>query len=190
MRTTGLPVLASSFISVCFVIGKSIGPERLSTNPMYQVTFTFKRFLESNVRFVKDLFYLKPEGWFNEQWLIIVWALLAYVAISRRSNHLKFSLIMIVVAPLPIATAETGVRGTRDLQLLSHTSVRAHLYQPVRHRQSACRASSGTLQTSDRQVAGQLGLRIVERSRVPRPAFLHGQIDLSFLRPHHSHDRT
>jgi hypothetical protein len=103
LRTTGLPTLAAGIITVWFIIGKSIGDEALGKNPAYQATITFERFFESNVRYVKAIFYLKPEGWFNEQWLLIVWALLAYVAISRRSDHLKFSVIMILIAPLPIA---------------------------------------------------------------------------------------
>jgi hypothetical protein len=98
-----MPALISGLITVIYIIGKSAGPEAISTNPMYQVTISFKSFFESNVRFTEELFYLKPEGWFNAQWLLIVWALLAYVAISRRRNHLKYSLIMILVTPLPIA---------------------------------------------------------------------------------------
>jgi hypothetical protein len=103
LRTSGWPVLASGLITVCYVIGKSIGPDALSHNPMYQVTLSLERFLDSNVRLARDLFYLKPRSWLNAPWLVFLWALFAYVAISRRKNHLKFSLIMLLVAPLPIA---------------------------------------------------------------------------------------
>ncbi|MBP1622844.1 MAG: hypothetical protein H6Q07_864 [Acidobacteria bacterium] len=103
LRSTGVPIVVSGAATLAFITGKFLGPEPLSNNPLYHPTITFGRFLESNVRFAKDIFYLKPEGWFNEQWLLIVWALLAYLAITRRSRHLQFALIMILVAPLPIA---------------------------------------------------------------------------------------
>jgi hypothetical protein len=103
LRTTALPALVAGFITLFFIIGKSIGPDAISTNPMYQPVITFRRFFESNVRFVKDIFYLNPGDWFNRSWLFLIWILLAYVAISRRSNPLKISLFIILIVPLPIA---------------------------------------------------------------------------------------
>ena len=103
LRTNAFPGLISGFVTACFIIGKSIGPEALSINPAYQVTITFKRFLDSNVRYMKDLFYLNPDHWFNAIWLILLWAILTYAAFSRHSKPLAFSTIMTVTAVLPIA---------------------------------------------------------------------------------------
>jgi hypothetical protein len=103
LRRQGLPALISVFITAGFIIGKSIGPEALSDTLAYRPIFTFGQFLESNAKFIKDIFYLDQAGRFYEKWLIFVWIILAYAAINRRHRQLAFSFAMIVIAPLPIA---------------------------------------------------------------------------------------
>ncbi len=103
LHTTALPALVTGCMTVLFIVGKLIGPDALSDNLMYRPIISWGRFIKSNVRYVEDLFYLKPDGWFNEGLLVLVWILVAYAAIRTRRNHLVFSLIMIVIAPLPIA---------------------------------------------------------------------------------------
>jgi hypothetical protein len=103
VRPFALPSLYAGFLTIVYIIGKSIGAESLLRNPQYQPAFSLRVFLRSNVDFFKELFYLDPNSWLNAQWLLIVWLLLAYIAYRRRENYLKWATLMIVVAPLPIA---------------------------------------------------------------------------------------
>jgi hypothetical protein len=103
LRSEGLPTIVSGVVTLCFIIGKSIGPDALSENPMYQVTITSKRFFESNVRYFKDLFYLNPNHWFNAPCLILVWALLIYMVFRLRRKYLAFAFAMTIIAVLPIS---------------------------------------------------------------------------------------
>jgi hypothetical protein len=103
LRSEGLPAMISGLVTICFIIGKSLGPDALSENPAYQVTITFGRFFESNVRYFKDLSYLKPNHWFNTPCLIFVWAVLLYLVFSLRRKYLAFALAMTLIAVLPIA---------------------------------------------------------------------------------------
>lgn len=103
VRSAAFPLLAAAFLTAVYAAGKLLSSEPLSQNPQYQLTISLQTFLQSEARFFKELFYLKPHGWFNEQWLILIWLLLAYIAYRRRENYLKWATLLTVIAPLPIA---------------------------------------------------------------------------------------
>ena len=102
-RLTALPFLMNGFLTSVYIAGKSVGPDSLSRNPQYHVTVNLNVFLHSQARMFKELFYMKPEEWFNAQWLVSVWVLLFYVAWRRCDNYLKWAMLFTVIAPLPIA---------------------------------------------------------------------------------------
>jgi hypothetical protein len=103
VRSNAIPSLIACFITVVYVVGKAMGPEALMKKPGYHMTISLRMFLDSQAKFFKELFYMKPERWFNAQWLIILWLLMVYVAYRRRENHLKWAMLMTVITPLPIA---------------------------------------------------------------------------------------
>jgi hypothetical protein len=103
IRHEAWPGLFAGFVTAIFIVGKSSGPDALSKQPEYHPVFTFKRFFESNVRFCEDLAYLGHPSWFNKTWLMCIWGVLAYLAWRRKENHLKWAVLFIVIAPLPIA---------------------------------------------------------------------------------------
>lgn len=102
-RNPGLPVLAAGLLTVVYIVGKYAGADPLSNDPEFQLTLTLRTFLTANAMFARELLYFRPDGWFNWQWLVILWALMAYLAWRRRQAHLKWAAIFTAVAPLPIA---------------------------------------------------------------------------------------
>lgn len=80
VRSAALPLFTTGLLTAIYIVSKSVGPEALFKNPEYHMTISLRVFIESQARFFKELFYIKPDGWFNEQWMVIAWLLLAYIA--------------------------------------------------------------------------------------------------------------
>jgi hypothetical protein len=103
VRSAAFTSLTAGLVTVAYIVGKSAGAESLSNNPYYKVTISLQTFLHSQVKFFRELFYLKPHASFNELWLVIIWLLLFYAAHRRHENYLKWATLMTVIGPLPIA---------------------------------------------------------------------------------------
>ena len=65
--------------------------------------YTWHRFIESNTRFVSELFYLAPNHVLTGEMLVAIWALLFAYAFLRRDHALQLMAFWVVVTPLPLA---------------------------------------------------------------------------------------
>jgi hypothetical protein len=65
--------------------------------------YTWHRFIESNTRFVSELFYLAPNHVLTGEMLVAIWALLFAYAFFRRDHALQLMAFWVVVTPLPLA---------------------------------------------------------------------------------------
>lgn len=78
-----------------WVIATLLGP--------YMPRYTWHRFIESNTRFVSELFYLAPNHVLTGEVLVAIWALLFAYAFLRRNQALQLMAFWVVVTPLPLA---------------------------------------------------------------------------------------
>jgi uncharacterized protein (TIGR03437 family) len=91
--------LALCLVSLLFVIGRSHGSESLITQAAYRPQFTWHRFMQTSQGFFQALTAanLRP------QFILIIWALTAALAIFLRSRALIFAWAFVMLSPLPIA---------------------------------------------------------------------------------------
>ena len=68
----------------------------------YTPRYSWHRFIESNARYVSELFYLVPHVLSGEM-LLAIWALLFAYAFLRRDRVLKLMAFWVVITPLPLA---------------------------------------------------------------------------------------
>lgn len=69
----------------------------------FKPSYTWHRFIESNTRFVSELFYLVPNHVLTGEMLAAIWALLFAYAFLRRDHTLELMAFWVVVTPLPLA---------------------------------------------------------------------------------------
>jgi len=69
----------------------------------YTPRYSWHRFIESNARYVSEIFYLIPNHVLTGEMLFAVWALLFAYAFLRRDFMLKMMAFWVVITPLPLA---------------------------------------------------------------------------------------
>ncbi len=87
-------------VSMVFVIGRSLGPDTLVTDAMYQPVFTWHRFLETNIGFLNALFAANQR--FTTGLALYFWGVTAAAAILRRSRALAFAWLFAITSALPL----------------------------------------------------------------------------------------
>jgi hypothetical protein len=69
----------------------------------YTPRYSWHRFIESNTRFVSELFYLSPKHMLSGEMLLAIWALFFVYACLRRDHALQLMTFWVVITPLPLA---------------------------------------------------------------------------------------
>jgi hypothetical protein len=69
----------------------------------YTPRYSWHRFIESNARYVSELFYLVPRHVLSGEMLLAIWALLFAYAFLRRDRALKLMAFWVIITPLPLA---------------------------------------------------------------------------------------
>jgi hypothetical protein len=103
-RREALPALISGAMTLAFILGKTYGKESLvHVFPEYTPAFTWDRYWESTVRFMKTFFYQLPNGTFFQPWRIaLLAAILVYLAWRGRRKDLLLMSFFIWITPLPV----------------------------------------------------------------------------------------
>ena len=70
---------------------------------LYTPHYSWHRFIESNARFVSELFYLTPNHVITGGTLVAIWALVFAYAFLRRDRTLQLMAFWVVITPLPLA---------------------------------------------------------------------------------------
>jgi hypothetical protein len=70
---------------------------------LYTPHFSWRRFIDSNVRYVSELFYLVPNHLLTGGTLITIWASLFTYAFLRRDRVLQLMAFWVIITPLPLA---------------------------------------------------------------------------------------
>jgi hypothetical protein len=69
----------------------------------YTPRYSWHRFIDSNTRFVSELFYLAPNHLLSGEMLLAVWAILFVYAFLRRDRAFQLMAFWVVITPLPLA---------------------------------------------------------------------------------------
>jgi hypothetical protein len=69
----------------------------------YKPRYSWHGFIESNTRFVSELFYLVPNHVLSGAMLLAIWGLLLAYAFLRRDHTLELMTFWVVITPLPLA---------------------------------------------------------------------------------------
>jgi hypothetical protein len=101
MLHQGKAALLAAFLTLLFLGGKMTGPESMTQMGAYHPVLTWGRFLDSNARFLNELF--GQTGCFNPAKLLIVWGAILGYAFLRKSAVLKFLWCWVFITPWPIA---------------------------------------------------------------------------------------
>lgn len=104
LRREALPALISGAMTLAFMLGKTYGKESLvGLFPAYTPTFTWQRYWESTIRFLKTLFYQPDSGTFFQPWrIVLLAAALVYLAWRLRRKDLLLMAFFVWITPLPI----------------------------------------------------------------------------------------
>jgi len=96
----GRAELLAGGVTAVFVIGRSIGPQSLTHNAVYQPSFTWTQFLLTSRHFAGDFFGM--QDW--PAWaVLLLWTALAVIACATRSRVLGYAWLFLMLSPLPIA---------------------------------------------------------------------------------------
>ncbi len=104
LRGDALPALIAGTVTALYILGKTFGSGSLLWSEAYRPVFTWDRYWESTVRFVNNLFYqpIDGHGFFNPGRVVLLAAILLYVALRRRKKSLLLMWLFIWITPLPI----------------------------------------------------------------------------------------
>ncbi len=103
LRRDGLPALIAGGITAVFILGKRLGPRSVADLESYRQTFTLDRYWESTTRFVNTIFYQPiAGGFFTSGRVLLLAAILLYVAWRRKDKHLILMWLFVWITPLPI----------------------------------------------------------------------------------------
>jgi hypothetical protein len=96
----GRATLATGAVTVLFVIGRSLGPLSLTHNAAYRPSFTWTQFMLTSRHFTGDFFGMPDwPAWA----VLLLWTLLAVIALGARSRLLGFAWLYLMLSPLPVA---------------------------------------------------------------------------------------
>jgi hypothetical protein len=93
----------------------------------YTPRYSWQRFIESNARYVSELFYLVPKHALSGEMLLAIWALLFVYAFLRRDCVLKLMAFWVVITPLPLAFIFPRGGGRLDIPLFGWAMIFAKL---------------------------------------------------------------
>jgi len=79
---------------------------------LYKPHYSWHRFIESNARFVSELFYLSPNHVITGGMLVAIWAFVFAYGFLRRDRTVQLMAFWVVITPLPLAfvTPRGGAR--------------------------------------------------------------------------------
>jgi hypothetical protein len=69
---------------------------------LYAPHYSWRRFIETNTRFVNELFYLAPNHVLTGGALVAIWVLIFVYAFLRRDRTIQLMAFWIVITPLPL----------------------------------------------------------------------------------------
>jgi hypothetical protein len=96
----GRGIFVTGVITAIFLAGRSVGQHSLLAITAYRPVFTFGQFMETNREFLDNLFYQR--GLFTAAWVVLLWALLFFIAWWTKSRPLKFAWLFLMISPLPL----------------------------------------------------------------------------------------
>ena len=88
-------------ITLVFVIGKTTGPERITSNPEYHPAVSVTRYLEAFQTYTGKLFY--HETWFNVKKGVSLLLLLMLTAWISEAPQLRLGFVILTLGILPVA---------------------------------------------------------------------------------------
>jgi len=94
-------VLVMAIITILSIAGKTMGPERMTTNPDYRPSVSLRHYVEAFQNYAGKLFY--KEEWFTSSLGLSLLLALLVIAWTSKSPHLKLSWLIIALGILPIA---------------------------------------------------------------------------------------
>ena len=94
------PLAGAVIITAVYVAFKTYGADGVAQIEAYRPVFTWKRFCESNQRFLNAIFYTQL---FRTWSVLAVWSLILYLALRNRDRRLLLLVVWVVVTPLPLA---------------------------------------------------------------------------------------
>jgi hypothetical protein len=83
---------------------------------LYKPHYSWRRFIDSNARFVSELFYLAPNHVITGGTLVAIWALVFAYAFLRRDRTVQLMAFWVVITPLPLVFVSP--RGGARLYIL------------------------------------------------------------------------
>ena len=104
LRREALPSLVAGAMTLVYILGKTYGKETLvRVFPEYTPTFTWERYWESTMRFMRTMFYQPDSGTFFQPWrIVLLAAALVYLAVRTRRRDLLLMSLFVWITPLPI----------------------------------------------------------------------------------------
>jgi len=103
LKSEALPGLAAGVMTLVCVLGKTFGSDSLVRMEAYRPVFTWSRYWESTSRFVNTIFYQPIQApFFNPARVVLLAAVLLFVAWRAKQRHLLLAWFFLWVAPLPI----------------------------------------------------------------------------------------
>jgi hypothetical protein len=97
----------------------------------YTPRYSWHRFIESNTRFVSELFYLAPRHMLSGEILLALWASLFVYAFLRRDHALQLMAFWVVITPLPLAFLTPRGGGRLYIPLFGWAMVFAKLVSDI-----------------------------------------------------------
>ena len=125
-----LPALLLGALTAVYIFGKTHGPDALTNIGAYQSQFTVSRYFESTSRFLNTLCYQPLEtGLFQARAVVLLLAaLLLFVAWRRREKHFWFACLFVFVVPLPITFVPGRGGGCLYIPLAGWALIAATLF--------------------------------------------------------------
>ena len=97
----------------------------------YTPHYSWQRFIESNTRFVSEVFYLTPKHVLPGEMLLAIWALLFVYAFLRRDRGLQLMAFWVVITPLPLAFLTPRGGGRLYIPLFGWAMIFAKLVSDI-----------------------------------------------------------
>jgi hypothetical protein len=96
----GWPVAGAVIITAVYIVFKTYGSNGVAQIEAYRPVFSWKRFCESNQRFLNAIFYTRL---FRTSSVLAAWSLILYLGLRNPDRRLLLLLVWVVVTPLPLA---------------------------------------------------------------------------------------
>jgi hypothetical protein len=104
LRGPGRVVLYCVVLNLLYLDGKAFGRDALMQNAAYRPELSLHRVFRFEKTAMSDLFL--SWGTFNSLGVVVVWALVAWLAWRRPSPVMRFAWVFLMLTPLPLAVLE------------------------------------------------------------------------------------